>query len=346
MNAKSSTRRAKPITDNLIEVQSGLHAVRGLRVGLIDLASRLTEMHADATALLVLADPLITDRRLEEEWAAAERILRPELFQRIALVVSRGGGLRGFPRDPDTTTHLRVERALKTGPDSTGLRLPRADTYPEILKVLVARHLTGSGPITADALARIVGCNYRTIARALARLRPSLDRRSDRRIELREFPRDEWAGLVALGDRARTSIRFIDTSGQPRSPQSLVTRLEKLGRHDVAVGGMVGAAHHSPKIDPAGSPRLDLSVHCPANSLDLAFVGRLDPALSRSNDPTVPAALVLHIVRRREALFDVDTSGLRWADPAECLLDLHEARLETQARLLIDGLAARMRVAP
>jgi hypothetical protein len=308
----------------------------------MDLAARLTELDADATAVLVLADPLITDQRMEAEWGTAERILRPELFQRLTLVVSRAGRFRGFPRDPDPTTQLRVERALKTGPDSAGLRLPRTDTYPEILKVLVARHLTGSGPMTADALARTVGCNYRTIARALDRLRPSLEPRSDRRIDLREFPREEWAGLVALGDRARTTIRYIDTSGQPRSPQSLVTRLEKMGSHDVAVGGVLGAAHYVPKIDFAGGARLDLSVHCPASSLALAFVGRLDPALARSNDPTLPAALVLHVVRRRESLFDADTSGgLRWADPAECLLDLHEARLETQARSLFDVFASR-----
>lgn len=346
MKAKSSPRRAKSITDNLTEVQSGLHAVRGLRVGLINLAGRLTEMDADATAVLVLVDPLITDQRLEEEWRLTERILRPELLQRITLVVSRGGKLRGYPRDPDPATQLRVERTLKTGPDSTGLRLPRTDTYPEILKVLVARHLTGSGPITADALGRTVGCNYRTIASALDRLRPSLGARSDRKIELREFPREEWAGLVALGDRARTTIRFIDTSGQPRSPQSLVTRLEKMGSHDVAVGGVLGAAHYNPAIDFAGSARLDLSVHCPASSLALAFVGRLDPALARSNDPALPTALVLHVVRRRESLFEADKSGgLRWADPAECLLDLHEARLETQARSLFDVFEARRKAA-
>jgi hypothetical protein len=346
MKAKSSQRSANPITDNLIEVVPRLHAVRGLRVGLIDLAGRLTEMDADATAVLVLADPLITDQRLDDEWRLTERILRPELLQRMTVVVSRGGKLRGYPRDPDPATQLRVERALKTGPDSAGLRLPRTDTYPEILKVLVARHLTGGGPMTADRLAQTVGCNYRTVARTLDRLRPSLGARSDRKIELREFPREEWAGLVALGDRARTTIRFVDTSGQPRSPQSLVTRLEKMGSHDVAVGGVLGAAHYGPKIEFAGSARLDLSVHCPASSLALAFVGRLDPALARSNDPALPAALVLHVVRRRESLFEADTSGgLRSADPAECLLDLHEARLETQARNLFDALEARRKAA-
>src|SRR5512140_1447942 len=101
MKPKSSPRRRNPIADNLIEVQSGLHAVRGLRAGLIDLASRLAESAADATALLVLVDPLITDQRLEEEWGTAERILRPELLGRLGVVISRKGRLKGFPRDPD-----------------------------------------------------------------------------------------------------------------------------------------------------------------------------------------------------------------------------------------------------
>ena len=96
----------------------------------MDLAGRLTEMDADATAIFVLADPLITDQRLEEEWGTAERILRPELFQRLTLVVSRGGRLRGFPRDLDLAAQTRVERALKTGPDPAGLRLPRTGHLP------------------------------------------------------------------------------------------------------------------------------------------------------------------------------------------------------------------------
>jgi hypothetical protein len=33
--------------------------------------------------------------------------------------------------------------------------------------------------------------------------------------------------------------------------------------------------------------------------------------------------------------------GLAWADPVECLLDLHDARLEMQAKQLLDSLKAK-----
>ncbi len=326
-----------------MEVQVGLRAVRGLRASLIDLAARLAAEDPDRSAALLLVDPGVTNERLSQEWAMAERILRPELLQRLTMVVSRAGRLRGIPRDPDPQTLVRLERAMKTGPASAGLRLPRLDTYPEILKVLLARWLATEGPITADQLCRTVGCNYRTVARAVARLRPSLEERSDRRLALRRFPREEWSAILALGERARTTVRFVDVSGQPRSPHALLARLRGLGRADVGVGGLLGAAHHCPQIDPATIARLDLSIHCPEGLLDLGIVGRLDPALTRSHDPALPALLTLHVLRRRMPLFASDGGGLRWADPAECLLDLHEARLEPEARLLIEGLPARRR---
>jgi hypothetical protein len=79
-----------------------------------------------------------------------------------------------------------------------------------------------------------------------------------------------------------------------------------------------------------GDPRLDLSVHCPENRLDLDFVKQLDPALNRSADARQPASLVIHVVRRADPLFEVDTTGVNWADPVECLLDLQEMHLEPQ----------------
>lgn len=36
-------------------------------------------------------------------------------------------------------------------------------------------------------------------------------------------------------------------------------------------------------------------------------------------------------MRRRESLFARGTDGVNWADAAQCLLDLHEARLFAQA---------------
>ncbi len=90
-------------------------------------------------------------------------------------------------------------------------------------------------------------------------------------------------------------------------------------------GGVAGARHYHPKLDLAGLPRLDLSVHTPGREADIGFVRRLDPALTQVTDPAAPAVVVLHFVRHQEALFAASASGLPWADPLECFFDLHEA---------------------
>jgi hypothetical protein len=53
----------------------------------------------------------------------------------------------------------------------------------------------------------------------------------------------------------------------------------------------------------------------------------LEKITRRDESPT----LVIHDIRRAESLFQSGDNGLPWADPVECLLDLHEARLESQA---------------
>jgi hypothetical protein len=170
----------------------------------------------------------------------------------------------------------------------------------------------------------------------------TIARRPDRRLELREFPRQEWGRLLATADEARSTLRFADRSGQPRSPSSLLGRLQKLRPSGVAIGGVAGARRHHPELDLMGLPRLDLSVHCPERSADIGFVARLDPGLDVTSDPAEPVRLVVHFVRHREALFEADPGGVPWADPVECLLDLHEARLEAQAAELVRALRARV----
>jgi hypothetical protein len=148
---------------------------------------------------------------------------------------------------------------------------------------------------------------------------------------LRVFPRDEWARLVALADEVRGTVRFVDQSGQRRAPESLLRRLQQLQRDDIAVGGVWGAKHYHAALDLVGNPRLDVSIHSPNKAANLDFVAQLDPALARAARRAQAPSLVVHVVRRAASLFERDGSGGLWADPVECLLDLHEARLEDQA---------------
>jgi len=188
-----------------------------------------------------------------------------------------------------------------------------------------------------------VGCNYRTVSATVNRLGPVLRRHTNRRIELKHFPDDAWSRFVAVADKTRATMLYIDPSDQPRSPESLVQRLKRLGRGDIAVGGVLGAKRYDPDLDIVGTPRLDLCVHAPGKYVDLDFVQQLDPALERTQAPDRPARMALHFLRRETPLFDREPDGSLWADPVECLLDLYEARLESQATDFAEFLATRGR---
>lgn len=192
--------------------------------------------------------------------------------------------------------------------------------------------------MTTVSLMDMAGCSYPTVASALRMVRHCLVRHSDRKVELERFPKEEWARMVAVSEKARGTVRFADRSGQPRSAESLLRRLQRLERADIAVGGVVGAKHYHPALDLVGIPRLDLSLHCWRNEANWSFVERLDPGLARTDRRDEPASLVVHLVRRKKSLFEQGTDGLLYADRVECLLDLHEARLESQAQELLEAL--------
>lgn len=331
-----------PSAPHRVEVLTGLRAIQGFRAALAGLAQAVVLLPKGRGTLL-LVDPGITDGRLAEEWLTAERIYRPELLERLALVAARKGVLRGWPKDPDAAARSLLAPHMPRGSTPAVPALPRADFGALVLQLLVHQWLQDLGPVTTDWLQKQAGCSYPTVAAALKELGAVLQRHHDRRVELRRFPRDEWAALLASAERVRGTVRYADGSGQPRSAESLLKRLKKLGRTDVAVGGAIGARRHHPGLDLAGTPRLDLTLHCPRRAADLSFVESLDPALQRTEDRAAPASLVIHLLRRRVPLFVPYPNGVPWADPVECLLDLHEAHLEPQAEAFVAHLSARRR---
>ncbi|MBI4616083.1 MAG: hypothetical protein HY720_20875 [Planctomycetes bacterium] len=329
------------IGDALVEVKSGLDAVRNLRLGMLQLVLALDERNVAGSALLVVAAPTMSPSRLEQEWHRTIRALRPDLASRLHLVLFENGRFEGLPESRDPTFRSQLERVVRKELERGEARLPRGEPYYEILKILVHRWMLDRGPMTSDSLARAAGCSYPTVASAIRRLGRSIVRRSYRRVELARFPTGEWATLVANSDRTRSTVRFSDSSGQPRSPESLVRRLGGLSRSDIAVGGVLGAKHYFPDLDIVGLPRLDLTIHARDSRTSLSFVDRLDPALRSSDDPQEPVALTVHFVRRSESLFDEAPDKTLWADPVECMLDLHEARLEPQAAEFLQHFADR-----
>jgi len=312
--------------DVWVQVKFQTHGLRNLRASLLGLAYWLTNDSA-SRGVLVLVDSRITEERLQKEWSLAERTLHPDVMRRMKVVFRRDEEYVGLPADLGKDFRHWVDQ-LVIRESHEGK--PRESFYG-ILEVLVHQWMLAKGPMTSDWLMKTVGCSYPTVAAALRRLEPSLLRHSDRRVELRYFPRDEWAHLLAVADVVRSTTRFADRSGQPRSPESLMRRLKRLQRSDIAVGGVVGARHYQADLDLTGTPRLDLSVHWRGKKIAVEFVKELDPALQESKGRDEPAPLVIHFVRRANPLFQPGKDNLQWADPVECLLDLQESRLESQA---------------
>ena len=319
----------------VVVVKMGVDAVRTLRTSIMQVAYSVSEDPA-LRGYVVLVDSTIASQRVGEEWRRASSVLRSEVQERLTVCLVSGAQIVGIPDDPESGILQMLAGLIATEKGKTGVK--RTDYGFVILKVLIHRWLTSGDAVTADWLAKTVGCSYPAVARALRPLGGLVERTSDRRIALRWFPKDEFVRMVAVSDRARSTVRFADPSGQPRSIEAHIRRLEKLAPPGLAIGGVPGALQYFPALDIIGAPRLDLSVHCPGKHLNLDFIKALDPGLEPVTDPLQPASLVVHAVRHADPLFVPRQGGLAWADPVECLLDLHEARLEMQASQLLDHL--------
>jgi hypothetical protein len=146
--------------------------------------------------------------------------------------------------------------------------------------------------------------------------------------------------LVAQAEIVRFTQAFTDPSMRPRSPEVLLQRLRELKRSDIAVGGVLGARHYLPGLDLVGTPRLDLVVHTLRPEGSHEFLRKLDPALKPAKRGE-PARVFVHTLCRPVTLFQESGDGVVWADEVECLLDLHEARLESQALEFLERLAPK-----
>ena len=324
----------------LVEVKQGVDSLRALSGAMLHMAYAL-ENRPGCHGYLVLADSRISMERLKAEWTQLTKVLRPAINKRMGVCLETSDGIRGLPSDPDENTQQKlkgiVDSERKAAKRARGGRLSHS-TY-DILRILINQWIRNAGALTSRSIADMAGCSYPTVASALKKLDRYLVRHSDRRVELTTFPKDDWFRLVANSDDVRQTLRLADRSDQPRSIESLVDRLKRARPAGVAIGGTIGARRLNPSLDLVGNPRLDLTIHCLTKEPDLAFLRKLDPALQPVNEGEVPR-LAIHLVRRAENFFEQDPDGMLYADPVECLLDLHEMRFESQAQEWIRSLSA------
>lgn len=297
----------EPRGNDRIQIRNQIRSVRTLRSDLYALAEAIAGNPA-LRGHLILIDPKISGERIEKEKKIAQKLFSPDLINRIQI---------------EYGTPYEIQE------DRNTIHLKRADSWFEITKLLMRQYLLKLGPVTTQWITETVGCTYPTAAKALDRLESYISRGSDRRVELSRFPRDVWDELLITARSARSTVWFVDRSGQPRSPDALLKRMESKLRTKIAIGGSTGARHWYPELDLTGDPRLDLIVHCPGKEMNLGFVNELDPALEQVEHRSGEASLAVHAMRREVSLFEVEATP--WADVLECLLDLHELGLQHQA---------------
>jgi hypothetical protein len=285
--------------------------------------------HAETQTLCVLVDSPITDVRIAQEDALLREVLSPELRARLHIVRWKGRSMSEL--HPDLVAWLQEQIATAARPLSRG-----GSSQHAVLAHLIVSWLAGEPPQQVKRIEAAVGATFPTVSKVLGELQnlEVIERTSDRRVALNQFPLDTWRWWLATVGKHRKPVRFVDPTGSARSPEAMAERLMRLDLPGVVIGGVLGARHHYPDLDITGSLRLDLSV---ASGQSLDFVSRLDAALERSDDPQRKAALVVHTAMRVLPVVRAPDSG-PWADPVECLADLHELQLVAQADEMLSHL--------
>ncbi len=313
----------------IVEIEEKLSALRDFRDTMVRLAQTLDDQ-SSKSGYILLIDPKVSSSRLNSEFHATLRALRPDLAQRIHMVTLTNGIIQEGARNLPISIEELLEDYTPTTLPSSG-SLPRPDMQSEVLRFILLQWFLGRGPLTSDAIVNEVGCNYRTVVRTVARLGNSVRRGSDRSIELQRFPYDLWNEITAMSKKARSTINYTDYSDQPRSMESLYNRIAGIKRGDVAFGGVLGVNAHFPMLDVLGTPRLDISLHAFGGNYVPLRLEEIDPGLRPTTDPGRPVRIALHHLRRKSPCFTEQPDGVLVADPVECLLDLLEAGLTPQA---------------
>ncbi len=313
-----------PGGDILVEVKR-THNVSDIRSALLTLAYALADAPDAAAAICVLPQSKLSRQRLEAELKRFRGLIRRDVGKRIGLTrledMENGPSSSIIPHDPafiEWITRL-VAREVK------GTRVSRQT----VVSAMALSWLRGSGAVTTQAIQEQCAASYPTVAAAISEFSKLdlIEPQPGRRVALRYLPADRWLQLARKHAEQRKVYRYIDPTGQARTPEALMARLFKLQRQgtalQVGVGGVLGAKRHFPDLDITASPRLDLSVY---GDGALEFVQQLDAALEPTADLRVKAHVVVHATTEPESFLARDSSA-SWASEMECSADLVELGL-------------------
>ena len=320
-----------------VSIKTSLHTTRDLRAALMTMAYA-ARFGAASKWACVLVNTRLTNRRLQDELEMFRATVVGDVADRVWVgKTQKNGELEGHDCPiPTDWLHQLIQQAVERATP-----LVRGASQYEVLSLLTLHWLQGTPPQSAGAICQAAGVSYPTLAAVLKELDVdhAIERDSSRKVHLNRLPQDAWKRWAVAKTRVRKTVRFVDVTGQARSPEEMMQRLTRLKLDNVAVAGVLGAKHYYPQLDMTSAPRLDLTVH--GDSVNLDFVDQLDSGLQRSTNPADTPQLVVHYLLRPQAFFEVGGDGTVWADPVECLADLFEARMNSQADEMLFAMKAR-----
>jgi hypothetical protein len=324
-----------PSGDILIEIKR-TNNVRDIRSALLALAYLLADESDTTRAICVLTQSKLSQKRLNEELEHFRWLVRREVGERIELThfedIERGLSSSIIGNTPSFILWITDLVAHEVA----GSRFSRQ----AVISAMALLWLRGAGPMTTKSLQEKCGASYPTVAAAISELSQLdlIEQQSDRRVSLRYLPMDRWVQMVQKHAEARKVHRYIDPTGQMRTPDVLMARLFKLQQQGIAqqvgVGGVLGARRYFPDLDITASPRLDLSVY---GDGDLEFVRRLDAALEPTKDSRAKAHVIVHVTAEPENFLERDSRG-SWASEMECSADLIELGLVREVQEMFETL--------
>ncbi len=327
------------LDNSIVEYKVRLSDVRVLQSAFIRLA-KLLEEHSSYKGILVIDDARISKARLFEEWESWNKLFQPSILSRIRMVIFLHSSIiekiGGFSSEEIEALHTIQNQLWEKSENS---KRKKSDSLIEIFRVLLVHWFRGSGPLQITHLSQQTGFSFPTIAGALEKMESHLKRNSDRSVELNTFPRDQWFKLTSAMDIVRVPQGYW--AHNPRSVNDLIDRVNENADKDIAFGGIIGASNYFPGIDLVGIHRIDLCVHNWSLGKIDKFIRKLDPGLKRVESGELPQ-VVIHNLSRPESLF-TKSENIPIADEVECLLDLYEARMESQANELLEHLIGHLR---
>lgn len=309
------------VADTIEKSLRYLRSTRDLRAEMLTLAAEVAA--GSARGCLSVVDPVIASATIRGEWSRLLPVLSEDVRGRMSLHLE--------PARSMAECHLLAD----------SVPVDRPNYRYEVLRLLLAADLDGSGRQPIQRLMDEIGASQTPIRQALSELRQAGVAQSGGRgvgVVAGDLSTELLARLRALPQVLR--FRF-ERGAQIRTPAALMKRVLPLLQPDapadwqpLCLSGVSLAQVQVPALDLVGLPRLDLVAYIgrDAKVFEGSILRTLDDGLELEPNVLAPAPVAITLVRaeaRRSPGTDLDVT--RSASPADVFLSLLDLGLRDVA---------------